>query len=186
MVWEYDESDPWDVEPPDEDIPEEPEADEPLAVEVPEDIEACTEFEQIIIQEYQGGRISPQQYTTYMAKAQEMQQRHQEQQDEFGRRRYKDPVDAHLDALDLHRRRAAEIRAAEFELMGVDPAAAASEYDHLLENLDRPKYEQKRLRLSRMYRKLSPGQREEFRKKVLESGLMSEEMLDEMIEKELE
>ncbi len=186
MAWYHEENPEWDEEPPDDDIPEEPEWEEPVEVEIPEDIEACSELEQIIIQEYQGGRISPQQYVRYMAKAQEMQQRHQEQQDEFSRRRYKDPVDAHLDALDLHRRRAAEIRAAEFELMGVDLGAAASEYDHLLENLDRPKYEQKRLRLSRMYRKLSPSQREEFRKKVLESGLMSEEMFDEMIEKELE
>lgn len=186
MVWEYDESDPWDEDPLDEDIPEEPESEEPLAVEIPDNVEACDDLEQLVISEFLGERISPLQYQELMAEARAMLERHQEEQEAIDKLEYKDRMDLEFDSYDLHHRQLAERRAFEFKVLDINLGEAESEHDHLLDNLDNPEYEEKRLRLSRMYRKLSPAQREEFRKKVLDSGLMSEEMFDEMIEEELE
>jgi hypothetical protein len=186
MAWYHEENPEWDEALPEDDVPEEPEWEEPIEIEVPEDLRACHELEQLIYYEFLGERLTPKQCRDLLNQARELLERHERDREAINKRKYEEPMNAEFDLYDLYRKQVAEKRAFEFKVLDINIREAASEYDHLIDNLDRPEYEEKRVRLSRLYHRLSPSQKEVFRQKVLDAGLMSEEELDELIEKEVE
>lgn len=92
-------------------------------------------METLIEEQFASGQIDRDSYEQMMVRAHELQEQIQEDRQELQARQYHDPVDAHLDALGKHRKRAAKKRALERDALGIDLDSLNTGYEQLLNDL---------------------------------------------------
>ncbi len=97
--------------------------------------ELLDETRELIEQERANGSIDRDRYEELMAKAHELQERVQRDEEAIRAKQYEDPHDAYLEKVIQARKRLAQKRSLEFKALGIDLPGLVSEYDDLIRSL---------------------------------------------------
>lgn len=133
----------------------------------------------MIATELARGHLSDERADALLMRARELEQRIDQEQEELSARHFGDEVDSHLAAFAQYRKHTQQKRSLEFAVQGVDLGGLASDWDHLLKNIDNPQWDEGRH--AAMWRSLSREQQAEFKERVLAKGELSSEELDRLI-----